>query len=85
MFLTKEARKEFEQYKLELKKKEQERRRLINRNIDWAAFQEFIARCNDNPGLQITVTFKDGTKVDLCAPKEQKKVNPLFTDAAYTE
>ena len=83
--LNREARKELEQYKLELKRKELERKQLISSKMDWAALQEFIKKCNDNPGLHIKCTLADGTVIDLCTEKEQRKVNPLFTSAAYDE
>lgn len=83
--LSKEARKEWQDFKLALKKKEAEQKMLINSKMDWAALQELIAKCNDNPGLHVKVTLKDGTTIDLVAEREQKRMNPLFTNAAYEE
>lgn len=87
MFLSKEAKKEFDLYKFELKKKEEELKRLIKHDMDWAALQEFINKCNNNPGLHIKVTLKDGTVIDMTAEKDQKNngINPLFTEAVYKE
>ena len=47
----------------------------------------FINKCNDNPGLHIKVTLKDGTVIDMTAEKDQKNngINPLFTEAVYRE
>lgn len=83
--LSKEARKELEAYKLELKKKEDEYKHLISHNMDFAFLQEFINKCNDNPGLSVKITLKDGTVIDMVAQKEQKREFPLFTAAAYEE
>ena len=58
---------------------------VIDRHFDIAYLEEVIQQCNNNPGLHIKVTLNDGTILDLVTSKEQKKVNPLFTEAAYEE
>lgn len=82
---SKEAKRELEQYKLELKKKELERAQLIKSKMDFAALEEFVQRCNSNPGLHIKCTLSDGTVIDMCTVREQRKTNPLFTDAVYED
>ena len=82
---SKDAKKELEAYKLELKKKELERAQLIKSKMDWAALEEFVQKCNANPGLHIKCTLSDGTVIDMCTEKEHRKTNPLFTDAVYAE
>ena len=82
---SKEAKKELEAYKVELKMKELERAQLKKAKMDWAALEEFVQKCNNNPGLHIKCTLGDGTVIDICTVKEQRKTNPLFTDAVYEE
>ena len=58
---------------------------VIDRHFDIAYLEEVIQQCNNNPGLHIKVTLNDGTTYDLVTTREQKKVNPLFTGAAFEE
>lgn len=52
------ARKEIvEQMKL--------RQMLVNHNTDFAMLEQFIQSVNNNPGLKIRFTTKDGTTVEL--------------------
>ena len=82
---SKEAKRELEQYKLELKKKELERRQLIKSKMDFGALEEFIIKCNTNPGLHVKFTLADGTVIDMFSEKELIKRNPLFTEQVYLE
>ena len=83
MFWDKEINKEIKEYKKALIKEKLARETLLSKRSDWAMLEEFVQQCNNNPGLHITVTLNDGTKLDLVTAKEQKKVNPLFTTQAY--
>ena len=85
MLFDKEINKEIKEYKKELIKEKLKRETLLEHTSDWAALEEFIQQCNDNPNLHIKVTLNNGTILDLVTTKEQKKVNPLFTNAAYEE
>lgn len=86
MIFDKEINKEIKEYKKQLIKEKLARETLLSKKADWAALEEFIQSCNDNPGLHIKVTTNDGTVLELHTTKEQpKKTNPLFTDAAYQE
>jgi len=85
MKLSKENKKLLEEVQKQLLLKQQQEQNLINHSTDWGALEEFIQQCNNNPGLIINVTLADGTKLEIKTVKEQKKVNPLFTDAAYEE
>lgn len=84
--LSKEAKKELEAYKLELKKKELERKTLLEQTSDWGALEEFIQKCNTNPNLHIKITLTNGTIINMVTtvPSNQK-LNPLFTDEVYDE
>ena len=79
MLFDKELNREIKEYKKQLIQEKLKRETLLSKHSDWAQ------QCNNNPGLHITVTLNDGTKLDLVTQKEQKKVNPLFTEAAYDE
>lgn len=83
--MNKEARKELEAFKLELKKKELERKQLIKSKMDFGVLEEFIIKCNTNPGLHVKFTLADGTVIDMFAEKEVTKRNPLFSEAVYEE
>jgi hypothetical protein len=85
MLFDKEINKEIKEYKKQLIKEKLKRETLLEHTSDWAMLEEFIQQCNDNPGLHIKVTLNNGTILDLVTTKEQKKVNPLFTNAAYEE
>lgn len=62
----KKARREFvEEMKM--------RQRLIRHNTDFAMLEEFIQSVNNNPGLKITFTLKDGTVVELKTVHERQK------------
>lgn len=85
MLFDKEINKEIKDYKKQLIQEKLKRETLLSKRSDWGLLEEFIQQCNDNPGLHIKVTLNDGTILDLVTTKEQKKVNPLFTEAAYEE
>ena len=82
---SKEAKRELEQYKLELKKKELERAQLIKSKMDFGALEEFIMKCNTNPGLHVKFTLADGTVIDMFSEKDIIKRNPLFTEQVFQE
>lgn len=85
MFLNKAQRKELNDFKLQLKKKEEEMKYLLTSKCDWAFIEELVQQCNQNPGLTFTVRLSDGTVLELKTSKDKKVTNPLFTDAAYEE
>lgn len=72
---------EWQKYLEEIKKKET----LIRHNTDFAMLEEYIQQCNNNPGLVINVTLADGTKLEIKTVKDERKVNPLFTDQVFQE
>lgn len=82
---SKEAKRELESYRLELKKKELERKQLIRSKMDWAGLEEFINKVNSNPSLHVKATLADGTVLDLWTEKKMDYRNPLFTEAAFVE
>lgn len=83
--LSKENKKFLEEVQRQLLQKQQQEQNLINHSTDWGALEEFIQQCNNNPGLVISVTLADGTKLEIKTVKDERKVNPLFTQAAYEE
>lgn len=83
--LSKENKKFLEEVQRQLLQKQQQEQNLINHSTDWGALEEFIQQCNNNPGLVINVTLADGTKLEIKTVKDERKVNPLFTQAAYEE
>lgn len=85
MFFDKEINKEIKEYKKQLIQEKLRRETLLSKHSDWAMLEEFIQQCNNNPGLHIKATLNDGTILDFVTIKEQKKVNPLFTEAAFEE
>lgn len=85
MKLSKENKKLLEEVQKQLLLKQQQEQNLINHSTDWGALEEYIQQCNNNPGLIINITLADGTKLEIKTVKEQKKVNPLFTEQAFLE
>lgn len=83
--LSKENKKFLEEVQRQLLQKQQQEQNLINHSTDWGALEEFIQQCNNNPGLVINVTLADGTKLEIKTVKDERKINPLFTQAAYEE
>lgn len=85
MKLSKENKQFLEEVQKQLLQKQMQEQNLINHNTDWGALEEYVQQCNNNPGLIINVTLADGTKLEIKTVKEQKKVNPLFTQAVFEE
>lgn len=85
MRLSKESKQYLKDVQKELLLKEQQKQQLINHSTDWAMLEEFVQQCNNNPGLTIDVLLADGTKLSIKTVKEERKVNPLFTEQAYQE
>lgn len=83
--LSKENRSILIELEKELLLKQEQEKNLINHNTDFAMLEEFVQQCNNNPNLVINVTLADGTKLEIKTTKENKKINPLFTDLAYQE
>lgn len=83
--LDKQHRKELQDFKLELKKKEEQYKYLLNSKCDWSFIEELIQECNQNPNLMFTVKLGDGTVLELKVRKDKTTTNPLFTDEAYRE
>ena len=77
--------KAWKDYKKRILEEEAKKAALINHKTDWGMLEELIQEVNNNPGLSVSVTLADGTKLDLKTVKENKKVNPLFTEAAFEE
>lgn len=83
--LDRQHRKELQDFKLELKKREEQYKYLLNSKCDWSFIEELVQECNQNPGLQFTVRLGDGTVLELKTSKDKTATNPLFTDEAYRE
>lgn len=77
--------KEIKQFKKELKKQYLQKKYLLKKECDWGLIEELIQKANSNPSLAVTVKLSDGTVIEMKTAKDQRKVNPLFTNAAYEE
>lgn len=61
----KEIKKQLQEYKQKLLKEKRERDQLLNNKTNWAALEQFIQRCNDNPDLRVDIELRDGTIIHL--------------------
>lgn len=67
MSLLREA---FEYYK-KLKEDEKQRKRLINTKLDYGHLQWMLDKAENNPDLMISVTMKNGEKVEMLTKKRK--------------
>ena len=58
---------------------------LLKKECDWGLIEELVQKANSNPSLAVTVKLSDGTVIEMKTTKDQKKINPLFTDAVFEE
>jgi hypothetical protein len=63
--MDKDIKKQLKEYKEKLLREKLEREQLINSKTDWAALEQFIQRCNENPDLRIDIQLRDGTAIHL--------------------
>lgn len=71
--IIRETRKALKKAKKEFVEEMKMRQRLIRQNTDFAMLEQFIQSVNNNPGLKITFTLKDGTVVELKTVHERQK------------
>ena len=71
--IIRETRKALKKAKREFVEEMKMRQRLIRHNTDFAMLEQFIQSVNNNPGLKITFTLKDGTVVELKTVHERQK------------
>ncbi|MBO7735462.1 MAG: hypothetical protein J6S67_23055 [Methanobrevibacter sp.] len=71
--IMRETKKALKKAKREFVEEMKMRQRLIRHNTDFAMLEEFIQSVNNNPGLKITFTLKDGTVVELKTVHERQK------------
>ena len=71
--IIRETRKALKKAKKEFVEEMKMRQRLIRHNTDFAMLEQFIQSVNNNPGLKITFTLKDGTVVELKTVQERQK------------
>ena len=71
--IIRETRKALKKAKKEFVEEMKMRQRLIRHNTDFAMLEQFIQSVNNNPGLKITFTLKDGTVVELKTVHERQK------------
>jgi methionyl-tRNA formyltransferase len=71
--IIRETRKALKKAKKEFVEEMKMRQRLIRHNTDFAMLEQFIQSVNNNPGLKITFTLKDGTVVELKTTHERQK------------
>lgn len=72
-------------YYRELKRDEEEKKRLINAKTNFILLENLIQRCNENERLKITVYLKDGTRLELQTTQEKKRSVPRFDGVEYEE
>ena len=60
-----EIRKQLQEYKQKLLKEKREKDQLLNNKTNWAALEQFIQRCNENPDLRVDIELRDGTVIHL--------------------
>jgi hypothetical protein len=63
--IDKDIKKRLKEYKQQLLREKREKEQLINSKTNWAALEQFIQRCNENPNLRIDVELRDGTVIHL--------------------
>lgn len=63
--MDKDIKKQLKEYKQQLLREKQEKEQLINSKTNWAALEQFIQRCNENPDIRIDVELRDGTIIHL--------------------
>ena len=73
--IIRETRKALKKAKKEFVEEMKMRQRLIRHNTDFAMLEQFIQSVNNNPGLKITFTLKDGTVVELKTVHERQKTS----------
>jgi hypothetical protein len=63
--IDKDIKKQLKEYKQQLLREKREKEQLINSKTNWAALEQFIQRCNENPNLRVDVELRDGTVIHL--------------------
>lgn len=58
---NKEINQKVAEFKKRLQVEESQRRKLVDKNLDYAYLEQLIKRCENNRDLIIEVTLKDGT------------------------
>ena len=71
--IMRETKKALKKAQREFVEEMKMRQRLIRHNTDFAMLEQFIQSVNNNPGLKITFTLKDGTVVELKTVHERQK------------
>lgn len=71
--IMRETKKALKKAQREFVEEMKMRQRLIRHNTDFAMLEQFIQSVNNNPGLKITFTLKDGTVVELKTVYERQK------------
>ena len=69
MIMNKELKKKINQAAQDIINEEKKKRELVNRNLDYDFLQVLINRCNDNPGLLMKITLRDGTVIQMATQK----------------
>lgn len=79
MIMDKETKKQLKEYKEKLLRDKKEREQLLNNKTNWAALEQFIQRCNENPDLRVDIELRDGTVIHL-KTVEKKHFDPYTGD-----
>lgn len=75
--MDKEIKKQLKEYKQQLLMEKKKREQLLNSKTDWAALEQFIQRCNENPDLRVDIELRDGTVIHL-KTVAKKKFDPYL-------
>jgi hypothetical protein len=67
-----EIKKQLKEYKEKLLREKKERDQLIDNKCNWAALEQFIQKCNENPNLRIDVELRDGTVIHMQTVTKQR-------------
>lgn len=73
---NKEINQKVAEFKKRLQVEEAQRRKLVDRNLDYAYLEELIKRCENNRDLVMEVTLKDGTFLRIKTDRRPSK-SPL--------
>lgn len=71
--MRKETKKALQEAKKEIVEQVKLRQMLVNHNTDFAMLEQFIQSVNNNPGLKIKFTTKDGTVVEIETTQQRHK------------
>lgn len=73
------------EYYKQLKREEQEKKRLLNHDMDVSFLEKIIKKCNDNPNLKVEIFLKSGDRILLRSYEQKQNVANLINGADYED